>query len=336
MGAPLGHPGHHRQHRLGPVQRLDLALLIHAQHHRLLRRVVVQPDDVDDLLHEQRVGGQLERVRQVRLELELCARSARSWTWTARSARPSRPGTSAWRPCAGVSSSVATTTLLDLVQQDRRRPARPRLVHQAVQPPREPAPPLAHRRSDDPQIRRDLLVRSPSAQRQHDPRPQRQAWRSSPAAPTGQLARSARQDQLGLRPPGRHHRPARPADPRRTAAATWHRHGRPRAPRPPALDAPGSEQARIILARSARMATPPGAPVRPAHHSRLHGRRSGCTSLRLTDKLQARDTSGSLLTPERVGGMPGSSGVTAVGCVMTATPAVSGGAGPAGGVCGPV
>ncbi len=54
-----------------PVQRLDLALLIHAQHHRLLRRVVIQPDDIDDLVHEERVGGQLEGVLQVRLEAEL-------------------------------------------------------------------------------------------------------------------------------------------------------------------------------------------------------------------------------------------------------------------------
>ena len=61
VAAPLGHARHHRQHRLGAVQRLDAGLLIHAQHHRPLRRVVVQADDVDDLLHEQRVGGQLER-----------------------------------------------------------------------------------------------------------------------------------------------------------------------------------------------------------------------------------------------------------------------------------
>ena len=36
VGAPLGHAGHHRQHRLGPVQRLHLRLLVHAQHHRPL------------------------------------------------------------------------------------------------------------------------------------------------------------------------------------------------------------------------------------------------------------------------------------------------------------
>jgi hypothetical protein len=38
-----------------PVQRLDLGLLVGAQHHRLVRRVVVEPYDVHDLLHEQRV-----------------------------------------------------------------------------------------------------------------------------------------------------------------------------------------------------------------------------------------------------------------------------------------
>ena len=56
MGAPLGHARHHRQYRLGPVQRLDLAFLIHAQHHRPLGRIVVQPNDVDNLLHEERFG----------------------------------------------------------------------------------------------------------------------------------------------------------------------------------------------------------------------------------------------------------------------------------------
>ena len=61
MAAALGHAGHHRQHRLGPVQRLDTRFLVHAQHHRVLRRVVVQADHIDDLLHEERVRRQLER-----------------------------------------------------------------------------------------------------------------------------------------------------------------------------------------------------------------------------------------------------------------------------------
>jgi hypothetical protein len=49
VSAPLGHARHQRQHRLGAVQRLHPGLLIHAQHHRPLGRVVVEPDRVDDL-----------------------------------------------------------------------------------------------------------------------------------------------------------------------------------------------------------------------------------------------------------------------------------------------
>jgi hypothetical protein len=37
MRAPFGQPGHHRQHRRGPIQGLDLGLLVHAKHQRLLR-----------------------------------------------------------------------------------------------------------------------------------------------------------------------------------------------------------------------------------------------------------------------------------------------------------
>ena len=42
MRAPLGHAGGQRQDRLGAIQGLDLALLIHAQHHRLGRRIQIQ------------------------------------------------------------------------------------------------------------------------------------------------------------------------------------------------------------------------------------------------------------------------------------------------------
>ena len=62
VGAPLGQAGLHRQHRRGPVQRLDLGLLVDAQHDRVLRRRQVQPDDVGDLGDQLRVGGELERL----------------------------------------------------------------------------------------------------------------------------------------------------------------------------------------------------------------------------------------------------------------------------------
>jgi hypothetical protein len=50
---------------------LDLALLIDAQHHCLVWRVEIQPDDVDDFLGEPGIVRELERARQVRLEAVL-------------------------------------------------------------------------------------------------------------------------------------------------------------------------------------------------------------------------------------------------------------------------
>jgi hypothetical protein len=58
----------HRQGRLGAVQRLDLGLLVHAQHHGLRRWAEIQAHDVDELGLEGRVVRQLERVHAVRLE----------------------------------------------------------------------------------------------------------------------------------------------------------------------------------------------------------------------------------------------------------------------------
>jgi len=60
MAAPLGCPGDHRQHRSGPLQRLDLRFLIHREHRGVRRRGQVQAHDVADLLDQQRVGGDLE------------------------------------------------------------------------------------------------------------------------------------------------------------------------------------------------------------------------------------------------------------------------------------
>ena len=60
----------HRQRRLGAIERLNLRLLVHTQDHRVVRRVEVQPDNVAHFLDEERVGGQLEGLRQVRLDPE--------------------------------------------------------------------------------------------------------------------------------------------------------------------------------------------------------------------------------------------------------------------------
>ena len=67
VGTFLRHERLHRQHRRGPVQGLDLRLLVHTKHYRVLRRCQVQPDDVGDLRDQFGVGGELERLRPPRL-----------------------------------------------------------------------------------------------------------------------------------------------------------------------------------------------------------------------------------------------------------------------------
>jgi hypothetical protein len=57
-----------RQDQRSAVQRLDLRLLVDREHHRLLRRLQVEPDDVADLPFQLRVGGELERLSPPRLQ----------------------------------------------------------------------------------------------------------------------------------------------------------------------------------------------------------------------------------------------------------------------------
>ena len=60
MGHGLAAPLLHRQAGLRPVQRLNLTLLVDAQHHRLVRRIQVHPHHVRQFLDKPLVLGQLE------------------------------------------------------------------------------------------------------------------------------------------------------------------------------------------------------------------------------------------------------------------------------------
>ena len=57
-----------RQPGLGPVECLNLRLLIHAQHDGPVRRVEIQPDDLGDLSLEHRIIRDLEPLREMRLQ----------------------------------------------------------------------------------------------------------------------------------------------------------------------------------------------------------------------------------------------------------------------------
>lgn len=60
MGQRLGPAGHHRQRRLCAIQGLALGFLVETEHRRPLRRIDIQPDDIDQFLLERRVGRQFE------------------------------------------------------------------------------------------------------------------------------------------------------------------------------------------------------------------------------------------------------------------------------------
>jgi len=66
----LGHTRQQCEDRLGPVQGLNLGLLINAEHHGALGRIEVEANDVAHLVDEERVLGQLEGLDPVRLESE--------------------------------------------------------------------------------------------------------------------------------------------------------------------------------------------------------------------------------------------------------------------------
>lgn len=60
----------HGQHRLRALQRLTLALLVHADDQRVVRRAQIQAHHVAQLLDEERVVGQLEAFGAMRLQPE--------------------------------------------------------------------------------------------------------------------------------------------------------------------------------------------------------------------------------------------------------------------------
>ena len=68
MGLSLRNARANGQNRLRAVQRLNLALLVHAEDHSLVGRIQIQPHYVADLGHELRVRAELEGFHPVRLQ----------------------------------------------------------------------------------------------------------------------------------------------------------------------------------------------------------------------------------------------------------------------------
>jgi len=71
----------HRQAGLSAVERLDLALLIDREDYGMGGRIDIQADDVAQLAHKLRVGGELELFHPVRLK---AVRTAKCAGWNSR------------------------------------------------------------------------------------------------------------------------------------------------------------------------------------------------------------------------------------------------------------
>ena len=207
VGAFLGLAGHHRERRLAAGQRLDLGLFVHAIHHRGVGRVQVEPDDVVDLLHKQRVVGQFEVLAAMWLQLKGFPDPPDGGL-----GQPAALGHRFARPVRGVGGDGLQRRhhhVLDLLGGHRRGAARPRVVDQPVAARLdEPAPPLAHRGLRHPLAGGHFLVGQPLGAAQHDPRPQRQRLGGlAPARPPGQrLTLLLGQHQLSLRSPACRHK----------------------------------------------------------------------------------------------------------------------------------
>ena len=64
----LAAPGLDRQSGLGAVEGLDLALFVDRQHHRMRRRIDIEPDNVGELGGKAGIARSLERAQPVRLK----------------------------------------------------------------------------------------------------------------------------------------------------------------------------------------------------------------------------------------------------------------------------
>ena len=194
VGAFLSLPGLHRQRLLGPVQGLDLGLLVDAEHDRVLRRVQIQPDHVGDLGDQLRVGGELERLRPPRLDPVMPPGPQHR-----RGVDPQMIGQQPRRPMGDPQPARrrAQRRSQNLGPVHRPRPPRPLLIHQT------PAPrggvtitPADHRRPATP-TRSAISVFDT---------PRRPAAQSAPAAPNPPESRTT--ESKTPTAPGHH-----PADP---------------------------------------------------------------------------------------------------------------------------
>ncbi len=130
MRAALDLPGTHRQHRLRPIEGLDLRLFVHAQHERPVGRIQIEPDNIADLLDEQGSFDSLE-LGPMRLQCEGAPNPA-----DGRLAQAAPPRHRACTPMGGVPRRRLQSQphlALHLLIGDFPRSARARFIKQPIE-----------------------------------------------------------------------------------------------------------------------------------------------------------------------------------------------------------
>ena len=170
VGAALDLARAHRQQRLGAVERLDLRLLVHAEHQRVLGWAHVEPDDVAHLLDEERVRRELEGLAPMRLQAEGAPDTVdrRRRVADCLRHRAERPvGRSRGYRLEGQADCLSNLVIADLARR-----AGSWLVEKSIDAARgEAATPFRDRVGVCPYLGADRLVLQPSRRSQHDPRP---------------------------------------------------------------------------------------------------------------------------------------------------------------------
>src|SRR5215471_10707259 len=148
------------QNRFGPIQRLDLALFIHAQDNGPVRWIEIKGYDISHLLHELWVFGEFEILHTMRLQSERMPDPNDSILRETclRSHQPSAPV----RAVRGHRFQRLGYDLFNLLVRNLPRCADPWLIQQAVQTELPKSfPPLADRCTRNMQLLGDFCVAHP-------------------------------------------------------------------------------------------------------------------------------------------------------------------------------
>src|SRR5215467_8733394 len=168
MRLARGHARRHRQNRFRPIERQDLALLIHTQHNGAVRRVQVQAHDISHFLDKLRVLGEFKVLDPMRLQSKSTPDPNDSVLRQAHFG--SHQSSAPVRAVGGHGLQCLRYDLFDLLIRDPTRRTHPRLIQQAIHTGLSKSfPPLTDGRTSNVQFSGNLRVAHPLGTRQYDP-----------------------------------------------------------------------------------------------------------------------------------------------------------------------